>query len=240
MKKTVKLYSLILTAGIIFVLSAAQNAAADPIAFDLNTGNDGLSLKYTLPFFGDNEILLEKKYDIDSIVINIFIIQLANIQLTHNGLSDNGIIDAIDIGLKMSFFFGIFNFPPIELPVPFGVYAMEVDLFGTERTALEGNEDMGVSFLLGDSYEHEIIAKGLPFIDPIDEDGTDSEFTVPVTGEPLIGDPIDFDLNFSLSPFWIPFLTLIEIQVDDNTEKITIPLPNGAYFLSLTYPDPDA
>jgi len=237
MKKTVKLYSLILAAGIIFVFSAVQNASAAPIAFDLSTGNDGLSLTYTLPFFGGGDILLESQGDDDSININIFIIQLANIQLTHNGLSDNEIIDALNIELTMSFFFDIFKFDPIEIPVPFGDYEMEVDPFGKVRKDVPVNADMGFSFLLSpNSYEYEITAKDLPFVAPINiPEGTENEFTVDIIPAP----PEAFDsfgIDVTLSPYWLPFLTQVEIQIDDSA-PITIPLPNGAYYLSLDYPD---
>lgn len=237
MKHPVKFYSMIFTVCTLLLFSTLQNASAIPIAFDLSSDSEGLSLSYSLPFFGEQDILLAEENDTDTISINIFFIQLANIILTHKGLSNSeeSFIDTLNVELKMSFFFGLLKFSPLDVPVPFGDYNMEADLFGTERKALEGDEDMGLSLLLTpDSYEYEIAVDGLPFVEPIDEEGTGDSLTVNVAStNPALFD-FDFDIDFTLSPFW--FLTRIDMQVDDNA-TLTLPLPNGAYYIGLDYPD---
>jgi len=236
MKKTITACIITLFTGLILLFSNLQNACAEPLSIALSTDEEGLSLNYSLPFLGPQQVQLETDNDTDTILINFFIFEIARIDLTHKGFSEeDSILDALNVELTMSFLFGLIPFDPVEVPVPFGDYAVEIDLFATERKDLIGDEDIGISLLLApDDYEHEVIAS-LPIIEPIDETGAGSEFTISI--EPAAAQTFDgFDLDFSLSTFW--FLTRIDVRKGDNeTEILSIPLPNGAYFVSLDAPE---
>lgn len=227
---------MVLLATLILLFSSFQNVQAAPLSISLSTDDDGLLLNYSLPFLGPQQVRLEEIDDTGTILINFFIFELARIDMKHKGFSDeDSVLDTLKVELTMSLFFGLIPLDPVEVPVPYGDYAVEIDLFATERKPLTGDEDIGISLLLApDDYEHEVIAD-LPIIEPIDVEGTTSEFTISI--EPAAGQKFDgFDLDFALSSFW--FLTQINVQKDDNeTDILSIPLPNGAYYLSLDAPD---
>ncbi len=257
MKKKIFCLSLVFVLSL-FITSIASKAEAQ-LSLDAEVTKDFLDITYQ-----DHPLSIPQNIKLTEgetgninislpILPPIFYFPLGALSLTNNGMLDDG-INLLDTSIGGSFFFGLIPIPPVDFPVPFGRYAIDVTPLGQQKTPISEEDKLlgGIiaSILLTSTkaeYDIYIDLSGII----IEEKGTATpenpiivipleipvEIPEGIEAEVSEIEPVILTIEFEFGEI----ITTVEINIQ-GPEEISlppIPVPNGSFYLKLQPEDLD-